>query len=496
MDANLLIVLGSVVVGAIIGFLVKSASLRRSQENFESKRTSLLLEAKEKALKFEEEAKSEIKEQQSEVKKLEDRVRSREEQLSQQVEDLDRERKSLLERERQIDKLRTELDDLKERELTELETIAKLKKADAKDLLLKQVEKDFKDDLVRQYKKVREEIKADSDNQAQVILATAIQRLAAEQTTELTTSVVTLPSEDMKGRIIGKEGRNIQAFERATGVDVMIDESPDSITLSCFDSVRRHIAKVAMEKLLADGRIQPARIEELVQQAEKEVTKEMIKAAEEALQTVGLSGVHPDVIKILGRLKFRTSFGQNVLHHSIEVAQVAGMLAGEIGANIDICKKAGILHDIGKALDAELPGAHHHISMDIARKYGYSEHIINAIGAHHDDIDPKSVEAILVRAADAISASRPGSRRESLENYVKRVKELENVALSFKGVDKAYAIQAGREVRILVKPQELDDLGSLKLARDVARKIEKDLQYPGVIKVNVIRETRATELAK
>lgn len=496
MDANLLIVLGSLVVGTIIGFLVKSASLRKSQEHFEAKRTSLLLEAKEKALKFEEEAKAEIKQQQLDVKKLEDRVRSREEQLSQQIEDLDRERKGLLDRERQLDKLRSELDDLKDREMTELETIAKLNKADAKDLLLKQVEKDFKEDLVRQYKKVREEIKAESDAQAQVILATAIQRLAAEQTTELTTSVVTLPSEDMKGRIIGKEGRNIQAFERATGVDVMIDESPDSITLSCFDSVRRHIAKVAMEKLLSDGRIQPARIEEVVQQAEKEVTKEMVKAAEDALQTVGLSGVHPDVIKILGRLKFRTSFGQNVLQHSIEVAQVAGMLAGEIGANIDICKKAGILHDIGKALDAELPGAHHHISMDIARKYGYSEHIINAIGAHHDDIDPKSVEAILVRSADAISAARPGSRRESLENYVKRVKELENVALSFKGVDKAYAIQAGREVRILVKPQEIDDLGSLKLARDVARKIEKDLQYPGVIKVNVIRETRATELAK
>ncbi|MBI4175241.1 ribonuclease Y, partial [Candidatus Berkelbacteria bacterium] len=443
-----------------------------------------------------EEAKGEVERGRKEVKDLEDRVRSREEQVVQRVSELDDERKRLLERERELDQIRTELTDLKDREVTELEKVAKLKKDDAKDLLLKQVERDFKDDLVRQYKKIRDEVKADAETQSRMILATAVQRLAAEHTTESTTAVVQLPSEDMKGRIIGKEGRNIQAFERATGVDVIIDDSPDTVTLSCFDAVRRHVAKTALEKLLSDGRIQPARIEEVVQKAEQEVTKEMEKAAELAMQELGITGFHQDLARILGRLKFRTSYGQNVLQHSMEVAQAAGMLAAELGANVDICKKAGLLHDVGKALDAEVPGAHHHISMDIARKYGFSEHVINAIGAHHDDIDPKSVEAIIVRAADAISASRPGARRETLENYIKRVKELENLALSFPGIEKAYAIQAGREVRILVKPDTVDDLGALKLSRDIARKIEQDLQFPGMIKVNVIRETRAVEYAK
>lgn len=492
----LLLAVGGVVLGGAIGFFVKQSFGKKADEDAASKRKALLLETKEEALKLREEAKGEVERGRKEVKDLEDRVRSREEQVVQRVGELDDERKRLLERERELDQIRTELTDLKDREVTELEKVAKLKKDDAKDLLLKQVERDFKDDLVRQYKKIRDEVKADAETQSRMILATAVQRLAAEHTTESTTAVVQLPSEDMKGRIIGKEGRNIQAFERATGVDVIIDDSPDTVTLSCFDAVRRHVAKTALEKLLSDGRIQPARIEEVVQKAEQEVTKEMEKAAELAMQELGITGFHQDLARILGRLKFRTSYGQNVLQHSMEVAQAAGMLAAELGANVDICKKAGLLHDVGKALDAEVPGAHHHISMDIARKYGFSEHVINAIGAHHDDIDPKSVEAIIVRAADAISASRPGARRETLENYIKRVKELENLALSFPGIEKAYAIQAGREVRILVKPDTVDDLGALKLSRDIARKIEQDLQFPGMIKVNVIRETRAVEYAK
>lgn len=494
---TLLIALGGVLLGLAIGFVAKGTITKKGQEELEAKQKNMLLEAKEEALKVREDAKQEAEKSRRELKDLEDRIRRREEQTTQRVEELDSERKRLLDRERELDQIRSELEDLKGREITELEKVAKLKKDEAKELLLAQVERDFKDDLVRQYKKVKEDIKSQAETEARMILATAVQRLAADHTTESTTSIVHLPSEDMKGRIIGKEGRNIQAFERATGVDVMIDsDSPDTVTLSCFDSVRRHVAKVALEQLIADGRIQPAKIEELVQKAHDQVDKEMENAAEAAIQELGISGIHPDMVKVLGRLKFRTSFGQNVLEHSLEMGHVAGMLANELGANVDICKKAALLHDIGKAVDADVPGAHHHISMDIARKYGFSEHVVNAIGAHHDDIDPKSVEAIIVRAADAISAGRPGARRETLENYIKRVKELENIALTFAGVAKAFAIQAGREVRILVKPEELDDLGALKLSRDIARKIEQDMQYPGMIKVNVIRETRATEYAK
>lgn len=496
MELSLLIGLVAAAFGVGAGFYVKGSLAQKEQTESEAKHKALILEAKEEALKIREEAKTEVERNRHDLKDLEDRIRRREEQVSHRGEELDNERKRVIDRERELDQIRSELEDLRGREILELEKVAKLKKDEAKELLLKQVEHDFKDDLVRQYKKVREEVKAEAETHSRMILATAIQRLAADHTAESTTAIVHLPSEDLKGRIIGKEGRNIQAFERATGVDVMIDESPDSITLSCFDSIRRHVAKVAMEKLLADGRIQPAKIEELVEKAEKEVGKEMEKAAEEAIAELGITGIHQDIVKILGRLKFRTSFGQNVLQHSLEMGHVAGMLAAELGANVEICKKAALLHDIGKAVDADIPGAHHHISMDIARKYGMSEHMINAIGAHHDDIDPKSVEAIIVRAADAISAGRPGARRETLESYVKRVKELENIALSFPGVNKAFAIQAGREVRILVRPEEVDDLGSLKLSRDIARKIEQDMQYPGVIRVNVIRETRSVEYAK
>lgn len=496
MDTSLLVALVLAAAGLGVGYIARGSVAKKTQLEAEAKHRAVLLEAKEEALKIRNEAKEDAEQARKEVKGIEDRVRTREEQLEKRSDELDHERKHVRERELELDQIRNELTDLKSREMAELEKVAKLKKDDAKELLLKQVEREFKDDLIRQYKKIRDEVKADAETQAQVILATVVQRLAGDHTAESTTAVVHLPSEDLKGRIIGKEGRNIQAFERATGVDVIIDDSPDSVTLSCFDAVRRQIAKVALERLLSDGRIQPAKIEEIVQKAEQEVTKEMEKAAEEAARTLGLTGMHPDLLRILGRLRYRTSYGQNVLSHSVEVAQIAGLLAAELGANADISKKAGLMHDVGKAVDADVPGAHHHISMDIARKYGYSEHIINAIGAHHDDIDPKSVEAIIVRAADAISAARPGSRRESLENYIKRLKELENVAMSFAGIEKAFAIQAGREVRIIVKPSEIDDLGSLKLARDIARKIETDLQYPGVIKVNVIRETRSTEYAK
>ena len=338
--------------------------------------------------------------------------------------------------------------------------------------------------------------KEEAESKARKILVDVMQRIASEQATENAISAIHLPSEEMKGRIIGREGRNIQIFEKETGVDVIIDDTPETVTISAFDPIRREVARIALEKLIMDGRIQPTRIEEQVEKAKEQVGKEMREAGESAALEVGITGLHPDVIKILGRLKYRTSYGQNVLKHSIEVAHIAGLLASEIGANVSTAKKAALLHDLGKAVDQEIIGAHHHISRDIAKKYGFSPEIVHAIEAHHDDIEPKTVEAIIVRAADAISGARPGARRENLESYVKRLEELENIANSFEGVEKSYAIAAGREVRIIVKPEEIDDLASAKLAKTIAKKIEKEVQYPGQIKINVIREIRATEFAK
>ncbi|MCL5795272.1 MAG: ribonuclease Y, partial [Patescibacteria group bacterium] len=399
-------------------------------------------------------------------------------------------------KEKEINSIKTDIFKLKDEQKEKLQKITKLSKEDAKNLLLDMVEKEYKDELVRKIKTEKQAAKEEAENIARGIISTAIERMAAEHTAETTVSAVALPSDEMKGRIIGREGRNIQSFEKATGVDVLIDDTPDTVTISSFDPVRRHIATVAMEKLISDGRIQPARIEEIVQKAQKDVAVEVKEAGEQAVYETGVVGLQPDIIKILGRLKFRSSYGQSVLRHSIEVSNLARMLAEELGADTNLCKKAGLLHDLGKAVDHEIPGAHHHISMDIAKKYGMSEILVNAIGAHHDDIEPKTVEAIIVKAADAISSARPGARRESLESYVKRLTELENIANSFQGVEKSFAIQAGREVRIIVKPEEIDDLSALKLSKNIAKKIEEDLQYPGTIKVNVIRETRAMEYAK
>ncbi len=338
--------------------------------------------------------------------------------------------------------------------------------------------------------------KEEAEKRAREILADVIQRIASEQVTESTVSSVHLPSDEMKGRIIGREGRNIQIFEKETGVDVIIDDTPETVTLSVFDPIRREVARIALEKLIQDGRIQPSRIEEQVEHAKEEVGRAMREAGEQATLEVGVTGLPPDIVKILGRLKYRTSYGQNVLRHSIETAHIAGLLAQELGADVAVAKKAALLHDLGKAVDQEIQGAHHHISRDIAKKYGFPEDVVHAIEAHHDDIEPKTVEAVIVKAADAISSSRPGARRETLEAYVKRLQELENIANAFPGVEKSYAIAAGREVRIIVKPEEIDDLGAAKLAHNISKKVEKEVQYPGQIKVNVIRETRAVDFAK
>lgn len=494
---NLIIYLAATLVGGVgLGYITRIYVAKQQKDQFEQKQKEILLEAKSEALKIKEDAKKEEEKSKKDLQELEKSLRRREEMIDRRLESVEDEKKKIVDKEREIGDIKGQIADIRRKQQDHLEKIAKLKKEEAREILLKNIEREYKDDLIRKIKEQKEIAKEEAQNIAREILATAVQRLSSDHTVETTTTAVNLPSDEMKGRIIGREGRNIQIFEKETGTDLIIDDTPDTVVISAFDPIRRHVAKIALEKLIADGRIHPARIEELVKKAREEIAQQVKEAGEQAAYEVGVAGLHPDLIKILGRLKFRTSYGQNVLQHSIEATYIAGMLAAELGADVNLAKKAALLHDLGKAVDHDVPGAHHHISMDIARKYGLSEDIIHAIGAHHDDIEAKTVEAIIVRAADAISSSRPGARRETLENYVKRLEELENIANSFPGVDKTYAIQAGREVRILVKPEEIDDLTALKLSKDIAKKIEADLQYPGTIKVNVIRETRAIEFAK
>lgn len=494
---NLLVfVVLALVGGTGIGFVARGVLAQKRIKDAENKQKEIILKAKDEALKIKEDAKKEEEQKRRYLEEMEKNLRRKEESLDKRYDSIEEERNKIIVKEKEIRSIKDEIAKIRDEQLEKLQKVAKLSKEEAKELLLKMIEKEYKDDLIAKIKAEKQKFKEESEAYAREILSTVIERMAGEHTAESTVSSVTLPTDEMKGRIIGREGRNIQLFEKVTGVDVLIDDTPDSVTISSFDPVRRHIAKVALEKLIADGRIQPARIEEIVEKVQQEIGLEIKESGEAAAYEVGVAGLHPDLIKILGRLKYRTSYGQNILRHSIEVAQLAGMLAEELGADVNMAKKAGLLHDLGKAVDHEVPGAHHHISMDIAKKYGLSDTIINAIGAHHDDIDPKTVEAILVKAADAISGARPGARRESLEGYIKRLTELENIANSFGGVEKSFAIQAGREVRIIVKPEEIDDLKALTLAKDIAKKIEEDLQYPGTIKVNVIREVRATEFAK
>jgi ribonuclease Y len=482
--------------GGVVGFVARNSLRKKSDAQVEAKQQQILLDAKNEAMKIKEQAKSDEDERKKRLDQLETDIRSRETKLDDRFakiesdfKEVDQKRQILSEREKSID-------ELKKQQVDKLEAVAKLSREEAKTQLLKEAEVEFKEDIVGKIKEQRTMAQQEFDTWARKILATAMERLASETTSEHAMQAVPIPSEDVKGRIIGKEGRNIQAFEKLTGVDVVIDESPDTVSISSFNPVRRHMAKVAMERLVADGRIHPGKIEEIWEKVETEVAKEIQEAGEQAARDAGLAGLHPDLLKIMGQLKFRTSYGQNVLKHSIEMANLAAMLAAEIGADVNISRKSAFLHDIGKAVDHEVPGPHHHISMDIARKYGMSEVVLNAIGAHHDDIEPKTVEAIIVRIADAISGSRPGARRDSHENYVKRITELENIAKSFTGVDKAFAVHAGREIRILVRPTDVSDLDALRLAKDIAHKVEQDMQYPGMIKVNVIRETRAQEYAK
>ena len=484
------------ILGGATGFLVRHLTLTKRLKQSETKQKELLVDAKDEALKIKEQAE---KEREEKLKDLSDRERSiirREENLEARAEKIEKERDSLEGEVKKIQDEAKKVDELLAERKKALERVARLKTKDAKDELLREVEQEYKEEIIKKIRDMKALLKENSEEEAKKVITSAIDRISSEFTAEHTTYAVHIPSEEMKGRIIGKEGRNIQAFEKASGVDLVIDETPDTVLLSSFDPIRRHVAKVALERLVSDGRIQPSRIEEVVRKAREDIKKETKEAGEKAVFDLGIHGLHQDLIKIVGNLKFRTSYGQNVLAHSMEVANIAALLAAEVGADTAIVKKAGLLHDVGKAVSHEIQGAHHHLSAEIARKYGLSEDVVHAIKAHHDDVEPKTVEAILVKAADGISGSRPGARRETLENYVQRLKDLENVANSFEGVDKSFAIQAGREVRIIVRPEEVSDLEAMKLAKDIARKIEGDLQYPGMIKVNVIRETRAEEMAR
>jgi len=493
---TIILIAAGVVVGATAGFLVRQQTLGKRLKESENKSKELILEAKNEALKIKETTEKERDKALSEIKEVENTLRKREASLDERISSFEMEKKNIEKQEADIERIKSELKDIERRQLTELEKVAKLKKEDARNELIKSIEKEYQDEIILKIRELKAVLKENSEAEAQKIIATSIQRIANEYTTEHTTMSVHIPNDEMKGRIIGKEGRNIQAFERATGVDLIIDETPDTVLLSSFNPVRRYIAKVALEKLIADGRIQPSRIEEVFAKVQTEVKKEAKEAGEHAALDNGVRGLHPDLMKILGNLKYRVSYGQNILAHSVEVANIGAILAAEVGADVNIVKKAGLLHDIGKAVSQEVTGAHHHISGEIAKKYGISDDVVHAIMAHHDDVEPKTVEAVIVKAADAISGARPGARRETLENYTQRLKDLENVANSFEGVDKSFAIQAGREIRIIVRPEQITDLEAIKLSKDIARKIERDLQYPGMIKVNVIRETRSEEYAR
>lgn len=466
-------------------------------EEADKKEKEIVIEAKEEAAKIRERASKEEEKRRSELSAVEKRLGQKDETLDRRAEELDKKQEVVIKQDAEVKEIKEEILKIRKQQEEKLAAVAKMSRDEAKELLLKRTEKESKEDILKTMKEVEDNAREEAEAKARDIISTAIQRYASETAVESTTNVVHLPSDDIKGRVIGKEGRNIQAFERATGVDVIVDDTPEVVILSGFDPVRRAIAKKAMEKLVTDGRIQPARIEEVVEKAKKDINADIKKYGEAAVLELGLTGLAPDLIKIIGRLKFRTSYGQNILQHSIETAHLAGMMASQVSADVRLAKLAGLLHDVGKALDHEFEGTHVELSRDIAIKYGMPKEVVQAVEVSHEGFGgPKSAIDFISIAADAISSSRPGARRESVEQYIKRLTDLENIASSFPGVDRVYAIQAGREVRVMVIPEELDDLGIVRLAKEVAQKIEKDMTYPGTVKVNVIRETRAENVAK
>jgi ribonuclease Y len=494
-------------VGVAIGYYyhrnvtdkkIKSAEQQAEEivSRAEARSKELEVQSKEGAIQLRQEVENEVGRKRQELERQEERLQKRQENLERRFENMEGRERTLNKRQSQIDKRANEIEKLNQQRLAELERVSSLTRDEAKAELLVMVEAEARQDMARVIRQVEADIKAESDRKARDIVTMAIQRIASDQVSETVVSAVPLPSDDMKGRIIGRQGRNIRAFENATGVDVIVDDTPEAIILSGFDPVRREIARLAMSRLISDGRIHPARIEKLVSKARDEVNQTIVEEGERAAYEAGVHRLHPDLIKLLGRLKYRTSYGQNQHAHAVEASRLAVIIANEVGANVEICREGALLHDIGKAVDHEVEGPHAIIGADIAKRCGVKPVVVNCIASHHHEEEQESLEAIIVEVADAISGARPGARRESLENYVKRIKALEDVARSFKGVEEAFAIQAGREIRIIVRPEDVDDYAAIKMSKDIARQVEESLEYPGQIKVTVIRETRAVDYAK
>jgi ribonuclease Y len=494
-------------LGAAAGYAVKQYQLQTFQKKQRDEAELLLiaareqaqeieLQAKDKALKTRQDAETELSRRRAELGREEDRLQRRREEIDGRADRLEKREQMLNKRQSQMDRRAGEIEKLHAQEVEELQKISQMTIEDARGVLLAEVEKEARSDMARIMRQVEAEAREEGDRRARELIAGAIQRVASESVNEVTTSVVELPSDEMKGRIIGRNGRNINAFEQMAGVDVIVDDTPEAVTISCFDPVRREVARRALAKLVLDGRIHPAHVEKILKTEQREVDKTIVEAGEQATYDAGVPGLHPEIIKVLGRLKYRTSYGQNQLAHSVETAQLAAVIAAELGADVEVCRAGALLHDLGKAIDHNTEGTHAQIGADLAKRYGVNPRVINCIAAHHHEVEQESVESVIVEAADAISGARPGARRESLEQYLKRVRSLEEIANSYKGVSQSYALQAGREVRILVKPEDIDDLDSIRLARDIAKNIEETMQYPGQIRVTVIRETRAVEYAK
>jgi ribonuclease Y len=505
--ALIISVVVALTAGVVIGYFLRQLQLERNirsrqaeanriVENAEAQAKDIELKARDQALRVRDDAEEELKRRRVELSREEERIQQRRADIDRRFDQLEKRDQVLSKRQSSLDKRTNELEKRHEEIIFELERVSSMTQDEAKVQLLQEVEKEARADMLRVIRQIEEEAQLEGEKRARTLVADAIQRVASDHVAEVTVSVVPLPSDDMKGRIIGRNGRNIRSFEQAAGVDVVVDDTPEAVTISCFDSVRREIARRSMEALVLDGRIHPAQIEKIVAEQRKEVERLIVEEGERAAFDAGVPGLHPEIIKKLGRLKFRTSYGQNQLAHAVESAQLAGVIAAELGADVEACKAGGLLHDLGKAMDHEVEGTHSALGADFCRRYGVSPKVVNIIESHHHEVEQDSVEAVIVEAADAISGARPGARRESLEQYIKRIKALEEIANSFDGVSQSYALQAGREIRVIVQPEDIDDLEANRLARSVAKKIEEGMQYPGQIKVTVIRETRAVDYAK
>jgi ribonucrease Y len=503
----IIVLLIALPVGALIGLLFvqrrekaklagASADAERLIAEAQTREKELLLEAKEEAIRIRAQAESEAKDLRQDILRIEQRVTQREENLDRKQDAIDRRDHAIADRESRLEDARRALEEITGQRMAELERVSHLTEGEARTLLMTEVEAEVREDANRLVRQIEAETREMAGPKAREILTATIQRIATETVSESTVSVVPIPSEDMKGRIIGREGRNIRALEHATGVDLIIDDTPDAVMLSSFDGVRREVARLSLSRLISDGRIHPTRIEEVVEKSRVDIENEIRAAGEEAMIKANCPGLHPEIVRTLGRLKYRTSYGQNQLMHAVETSQIAALLAREIGADLNTLRRGALLHDIGKAIDRELEGTHAILGAELARRYNIAEPIAHCIESHHEEVQPRTMEALLVQVSDAVSGGRPGARMEALESYIKRLEELEEIATSFGGVDKAFAIQAGREVRIIVRPDSIDDLGAMRLARDVSKKIEESMEYPGQIKVTVVRETRATEVAR